>query len=135
MNRTARHLGTLGVLLATVLGQTAVAAAPVYKLNVSSWRCQVTGSGVTATGTVRNVGNRAIADLRANLVVLRADQTVIGTTSMSLPIRYLAVGRSSAFQVQMPLGRNKLNGFKGCRVWFRNASVVQIPTTLPPALR
>ncbi|RDI95480.1 hypothetical protein DV704_06240 [Meiothermus sp. QL-1] len=111
-------------------------AQGAYKLRVTSWSCTYTGGAWVAQGVVENTAGRTLQGIRVHLRVVEggldrlggvSPQQVYGTNSAPIARGSLPPGESSRFSVRVPTSRREA----ACQIWFRNPSVVQIPTQVP----
>jgi hypothetical protein len=101
-----------------------------YKLEVLTWSCTQTGGWIVAQGVVRNISNQTLSGLRAHLRVIGSGRRLLGTNSSPIGERFLLSGQQSPFRVEV-----RSRGVGDCDLWFRNASVIQIPTKVPQPRR
>ncbi|MCS7058230.1 MAG: hypothetical protein NZ849_07515 [Meiothermus sp.] len=111
-------------------------AQEVYKLRVRSWSCAYVGGAVVAQGVVENISKSRVQGLRVHLRLVEkglqgvkgvSSNRVYGVNSAPIARPSLAPGEASPFSVRVPTRQREFS----CQLWFRNASVVQIPTLVP----
>ncbi|AWR86844.1 FxLYD domain-containing protein [Meiothermus taiwanensis] len=119
-----RFLVLIGTL--AVVGMAAAQSSP-YRLRVLSWSCQAFSRGVLIQGTVRNISNRPLQDLRVNARIIGPGLRM-ATNSAPLQDRNLMPGESARFELRV---RTNFDTVSRCELWFRNPRVVQIATLVP----
>lgn len=124
------------LVISLVFGLGLASAQEVYKLRVRSWSCTYAGGAMVAQGVVENISKSRIQGLRVHFRLVEKGLQGVegvpssrthGTNSAPVARSSLAPGETSPFSVRVPTSRRDL----ACQLWFRNPSVVQIPTQVP----
>lgn len=109
----------------------AIEVSGVYKLKVSMWTCESRSGVVIARGTVANITRKTLSEVRANLRVFGSGLKMASNSALIID-RVLRPGEVSNFSVSV---RTNFDQATRCELWFRNPSVIQIPTYVPDPRR
>jgi hypothetical protein len=121
----------VGVVIVLLAGALAIEVSGIYKLKVGFWTCESRSGVVIARGIVSNIADKALGEVRANLRVFGAGLKMASNSALILD-RNLKPGEVSAFNISV---RTNFEQATRCELWFRNPSVIQIPTYLPSPRR
>ncbi|GEM85525.1 FxLYD domain-containing protein [Meiothermus granaticius] len=117
------HVCTGVMLMAT----SGLALQSPYHLKVLSWSCQLSPRDAWVRGTVRNIGDRPLQDVRASARVLGRGLRV-ATNSAPIRARILRPGETASFSVRVP---TYFDSKRRCELGFRNPALIQIASLIP----
>jgi hypothetical protein len=117
--------------LVALAGALAIEVSGTYKLKVVFWSCTARSGIVLARGTVTNLSNKPLSEIRANLRVFGSGLKMASNSALIMD-RSLRPGEASVFNVSV---RTNFEQTTRCELWFRNPAVIQIPTLVPTPRR
>lgn len=109
----------------------AIEVSGVYKLKVSMWTCESRSGVVIARGSVANITRKTLNEIRANLRVFGSGLKMASNSAIILD-RSLRPGEVSSFSVSV---KTNFAQATRCELWFRNPTVIQIPSYVPDPRR